>query len=216
MTIQLKSAFLSAALAGFILPVAAQTTPAATPAPAPPAQTKPTTIQQRDQNQQDRIANGIKSGELTPNEASHVEGQENKLNNEVKDMREDNGGKLTPAEKEKVTNQENHMSREIYNQKHDAQSTNGVNGGPAAAPTVGGRRMDNQQDRIANGVKNGSLTPGESSRLEKQESNIHNEARNMRQANGGALTQADKQRLNHQQNVESKRINRAKNNGRHQ
>jgi hypothetical protein len=38
----------------------------------------------------------------------------------------------------------------------------------------------------------------------------------MRQDNGGTLTQADKQRLNHQQNVESHRIYKAKHNGRHQ
>jgi hypothetical protein len=209
MTIQVKSAFLSAALAALILPAAAQTaTPATTPAPAPPTQQKPTTIRQRDKNQQERIANGIKSGELTPNEASHLEGQEKKLNNEVKDMREDNGGKLTAADKTKVTNQENHLSRQIYNQKHDAQTTN------TDPKTVGGKRAENQQDRIANGVQNGSLTPGETSRLEKQESNIHNEARDMRQDNGGTLTQADKQRLNHQQNVESKRIYRAKHNNR--
>lgn len=205
MTIQVKSVFMSAALAAFMLPAAAQT---ATPTPEPPAQTKPTTIQQRDQNQQNRIANGIKSGELTPNEASHLENREQKLNNEVKDMREDNGGKLTPAEKEKVTNQENHLSRQIYNQKHDAQKTN------TDPKTVGGQRMENQQDRIANGIQNGSLTPKEASHLENQERNIHNEARNMRQENGGTLTQADKQKLNHQQNVESNRINRAKHNGR--
>ena len=210
MTIQLKSAFMSAALAAFMLPAAAQTATPTSPAPVPPTQQKPTTIRQRDKNQQDRIANGIKSGELTPNEASHLEGQEQKLNNEVKDMREDNGGKLTAADKAKVTNQENHLSREIYNQKHDAQTAN------TDPKTVGGKRAENQQDRIANGVQNGSLTPGEASRLEKQESNIHNEARNMRQANGGTLTQADKEKLNHQQNAESRRIYRAKHNGRHQ
>lgn len=205
MTIQLKTAFMSAALAAMILPAAAQT---ATPAPAPPTQQKPTTLQQRDKNQQNRIANGIQNGSLTPNEASHIEGQERRLNNEVKDMRQDNGGKLTPAEKAKVTNQDNHLSREIYNQKHDAQTVN------TDPKTVGGQRMENQQDRIANGVRNGSLTPGEASRLERQEGNIHREARDMRQDNGGRLTQADKQRLNHQQNVESRRINRAKHNGR--
>ena len=96
-------------------------------------------------------------------------------------------------------------------------SQSGEAAAPAPAekpkPTVA-QRKENQQDRIANGVKNGSLTPGEASRLEHQETQIHREARDMRQDNGGTLTQADKQRLNHQQNVESRRINRAKHNGR--
>ena len=87
---------------------------------------------------------------------------------------------------------------------------------PAAAPATINQRKENQQDRIANGIQNGSLTPGEASKLEKQESNINHEARNMRQQNGGTLTQADKQKLNHQQNVESRRINNAKHNGHHQ
>ena len=206
MTTQLKMAFMSAALAAFMLPAAAQT---ATPSPAQPApDQKQGTIRQRENNQQQRIGNGIQNGSLTPNEASHIEGQERKLNNEVKDMREDNGGKLSAADKEKVENQQNRLSREIYNQKHDAQTQN------TDPKSVTGKRAENQQDRIANGVKNGSLTPGEASRLERQESNIHHEARDMREDNGGKLTQADKQKLNHQQNVESHRIYRAKHNGR--
>ena len=211
MTIQLKSVFLSAALAAMILPAAAQSDPAATPTPAPPQQTqpKPRTIPQRRHNQQERVANGIKSGELTPNEAAHIEGQEGKLNNEIKDMREDNGGKLTAADKQKVHNQENRMSREIYNQKHDQQGSN------QDPKTVGGKRAENQQDRIGQGVASGQLTPAEASRLEKQENNLHREARDMREDNGGKLTAADKQKLNHQQSRESQRIYKAKHNNRH-
>ena len=205
MRIELRSLFLGAALAALALPVAAQTTPASEPSQTP---NQPTTIRQRDRNQQDRIANGVKSGELTGKEAGHLEGQENRLNNEVKDMREDNGGKLTAADKAKVENQENHMSREIYNQKHDAQTRSND------PKTVGARRADNQQDRIGQGVRSGQLTPGEASRLEHQEGAIHREAHNMREENGGRLTAQDKTRLNRQQNRESRRIYRAKHNDR--
>jgi phage/plasmid-associated DNA primase len=209
MRIELKGLFLSAALAALILPVAAQNNTTPTPEPPSPTQNKPTTIRQRDRNQQERIANGVKSGELTSREAGHIEGQENKLNNEVKDMRQDNGGKLTAADKAKVQGQENHLSREIYNQKHDAQTQN------TDPKTVAGQRAENQQDRIANGVRSGQLTPGEASRLENQQSRMRNEARNMRQENGGTLSQQDRERLHHQQRVESHRIYRAKHNGRH-
>jgi hypothetical protein len=210
MRIELRSLFLSAALAAMVLPVAAQnntTTP--TPEPPVPAQNQPTTIRQRDRNQQKRIGNGVKSGELTPGEASHLEGQEKKLNNEVKDMREDNGGKLTAADKAKVEGQENKMSREIYNQKHDAQTAN------TDPKTIGGKRAENQQDRIGQGVRSGQLTPGEASRLEHQEGAIHREAGNMRRENGGTLTTQDKEKLNRQQSRESRRIYRAKHNDRH-
>jgi hypothetical protein len=51
-----------------MLPVAAQTS--STPA------TAPATINQRKENQQDRIANGIQSGELTAGETKHLEKKE--------------------------------------------------------------------------------------------------------------------------------------------
>ena len=66
MKLQTKSLILSAALAGLMLPAAAQTTPAAAPA----------TINQRKENQQDRIANGIQSGELTAGETRNLEKKE--------------------------------------------------------------------------------------------------------------------------------------------
>ncbi len=74
-------------------------------------------------------------------------------------------------------------------------------------------RKENQQDRIANGVKNGSLTPGETSRLENKEARINKEVRTDRQANGGNLTNNEKKQINRQQNRVSKDIYRDKHNG---
>jgi hypothetical protein len=72
------------------------------------------------------------------------------------------------------------------------------------------RRKDKQQARIAQGVKNGSLTPRETGRLEHQESAINREVRHDRKVNGGTLTPAQKARVNHQQNVVSRHIYRQK------
>ena len=55
----------SAALAALILPAAAQTSNL----PANP----PATINQRKENQQDRIANGVASGQLTAGETANLE-----------------------------------------------------------------------------------------------------------------------------------------------
>ena len=74
------------------------------------------------ENQQDRIAQGVKSGELTPRETARLERKEARLGHEVKDMREDNGGKLTDKEKLRVNRQQNRLSRDIYRQKHDQQT----------------------------------------------------------------------------------------------
>jgi hypothetical protein len=103
MKIPIKSLILSAALAAFALPLGAQ------------AQT----IHQRKENQQRRIGQGVKSGQMTAHETAHVEHQEAHLNRETRRMRAQNGGKLTPGEKAKVNRQQNHLSHEIYRDKHN-------------------------------------------------------------------------------------------------
>jgi hypothetical protein len=79
-------------------------------------------IQQRKENQQKRIAQGVKSGQLTPHETARIENNESKINKEVRQDRKENGGNLTNKEKAKVNRQQNKVSKEIYNQKHDGQT----------------------------------------------------------------------------------------------
>ena len=81
-----------------------------------------TEIGQRKENQQDRIGQGIASGELTAGEASRLEGKETALNQETRDMRKLDGGKLTPGDKKLVNQQQDKLSKQIYNQKHDEQT----------------------------------------------------------------------------------------------
>jgi hypothetical protein len=80
---------------------------------------KPLTIQHRKHNQQARIHQGVKSGELTHHEAKHLEKQEHALNKEEREMRKENGGKLTAADRAKLNRQQNHLSKEIYKDKHN-------------------------------------------------------------------------------------------------
>jgi len=79
-------------------------------------------IKDRKENQQKRIAQGVKSGSLTPHETARLENQESKLNKEVRTDRKANGGNLTNKEKAQVNHQQNKLSKEIYNQKHDGQN----------------------------------------------------------------------------------------------
>jgi len=80
-------------------------------------------------------------------------------------------------------------------------------------PTINERKVD-QQDRIAQGVKSGELTAGETSHLEHQEAGINKEESGMRAQDNGKLTAQDRKTINHQQNVESHRIYRDKHNAR--
>ncbi|HVY91766.1 MAG TPA: hypothetical protein VHA14_03415 [Bryobacteraceae bacterium] len=79
------------------------------------------TIANRKENQQDRIAQGVKSGSLNAGETAHIERKESALNREVRSERTLNNGKLTPAEKKQVDHQQNKLSHQIYREKHDAK-----------------------------------------------------------------------------------------------
>ncbi len=79
-------------------------------------------INQREQNQQNRIANGVKSGQLTPGETRRLERGEQRLeNNEKKDMAKDNGH-LTKRDQRQLNREANHMSKRIYKDKHNAKT----------------------------------------------------------------------------------------------
>ncbi len=68
----------------------------------------------------------------------------------------------------------------------------------AQTPTPGAhdyninQRKVDQQDRIANGVKSGKLTAGQTARLEHQEAGINREERGMRAQDNGHLTKQDR------------------------
>jgi hypothetical protein len=169
--------------------------------------TNPPTIQQRKENQQDRIANGIQDGQLTAGETKNLETKEAGLNKEEHTMRAEDSGKLTSADRTKLQNQQNHLSNQIYTDKHNAATQKYGNGQV-------GQRRENQQDRIANGVRSGQLTAGETAKLENKEQGVNREVAGMRQANGGKLTGADKTAVNQQQNKLSKQIYNKKHNAR--
>jgi hypothetical protein len=77
-------------------------------------------IAQRKENQQDRIAQGVKSGQLTAGETAKLETKEARVNKEIRVDRAANGGKLTGAEKAQVNHQQNRMSKAIYKDKHNS------------------------------------------------------------------------------------------------
>lgn len=77
------------------------------------------TVNQRRENQQDRIAQGVNSGRLTAGETARLENKEASLNSEIHNDRVANGGHLTGAERAQVNRQQNKLSRQIYRTKHD-------------------------------------------------------------------------------------------------
>lgn len=79
------------------------------------------TINQRKENQQDRIAQGVKSGQLTAGETRNLEGRETSVNHEEHAMRRADDGHLTRADRAALTRRQNRVSRSIYRDKHNAR-----------------------------------------------------------------------------------------------
>jgi hypothetical protein len=166
---------------------------------------QPGVVGERKQNQQDRIANGIDSGQLTAGETKNLERREANLNRNERRMRAADGGNLTAADRARLNRQENHISGQIYQDKHNARTAHYGNG-------VIGQRRENQQDRIAQGIRSGQMTPGEASRQERREQGLNREIAGMRQANGGRLSPGERNLVNRQQNRQSRQIYREKHN----
>jgi len=170
---------------------------------------KPATVGERKENQQDRIANGVQNGSLTAGETSNLESKEAAINQETRADRAANGGKLTSAEKQQINGQQNQLSKQIYTDKHNAASQHYGN-------NEVDRRRENQQDRIAQGIRSGQMTAGEAAKVENQERGINQQVHADRAANGGKLTPAERQQINKEQNHESKNIYNKKHNGKTQ
>ena len=129
---------------------------------------------QRNVNQQQRIEQGLKSGQLDTREAAKLEKGEAHVDRmEGNAMRD---GTLTSAEKARIQKAQNAESKAIHGQKHDAQT-----GNPASASSqrmqADVQRNANQQARIKQGVTSGALTTRETGSLERGQANVvHREA----------------------------------------
>ncbi len=196
-----------AAAAALCVPVALAQDTTTTPTTSTTTTTPKYTINQRKQNQQQRIGEGVENGSLTAGEASHIEKQETRLNKEEKVMKSD--GNLSAAERAKLQSQQNKLSTEIYNQKHDAQTQN------LNPKSEVGQRQRLQQERIGQGIENGSLTSKEAGHLETREAGVNKEVSGMRQENGGKLTSGERKLVNQQQNKNSRAIYRQKHDKQH-
>lgn len=163
---------------------------------------------QRDVNQQQRIENGLQSGQLSTKEASQLEHQEAHVDKmEQKDLR---NGSISPQEQARLNAAQNKVSQDIYKDKHNATT-----GNPESASSqrmqADVQRNVNQQQRIENGVQNGSLTNKEVGHLERGQKHVDN-AEAAAGANGhvGAGEQAN---IQNRENNQSGHIHNKRHNG---
>ena len=68
------------------------------------------------------------------------------------------------------------------------------------------RRLENQNDRITAGRRDGQLTAGQAHALRRDDRAIRSEERTMAYNDGGHITRADQRALNQQENANSRAI----------
>lgn len=143
---------------------------------------------QRNVNQQQRIEQGLQSGQLNTKEAARLERREAGVSRLQSRALAD--GKLNAAEKARIDTRQDAMSKDIAAEKHDAQK-----GNPQSASSqrmqADVQRNVNQQTRIENGIKSGQLNNKEVARLEAGQARVDSaEARAGRDGHVGAKEQA--------------------------
>ena len=109
----------------FVGAAAAQTqdsnTSAAGPGQVDPGHPRVNEVNAREQNQQDRIANGLKNDTMTPGQAAHVENREQHIENQEKADMAAHNGHLTKGEQRQLNKEQNRTSKQIYKDKHDGK-----------------------------------------------------------------------------------------------
>jgi hypothetical protein len=171
------------------------------------AQTPAEQDQQRDVNQQQRIEQGLQSGQLSTKEAGSLERQEKHVDNmEARDLK---NGSMSAGEQARLNAAQNKVSGDIYADKH-----NGVTGNPSSASS---QRMQsdvqrnvNQQQRIQNGMDKGSLTNREAGSLERGQARVNGREANA--AANGHVGAAEQRGIQRSENRQSRRVYRKKHN----
>jgi CRISPR/Cas system-associated endoribonuclease Cas2 len=125
MTNTIKQSLLMLAAGGlmFVGSASAQTsnTSGAGPGQVDPGHPRVNQINRRETNQQKRIANGVKNGQLTPAETRRLERGEKRLQNNEKRLMAKDNGHLTKKDQRQLNREANHMSARIAKDKHDAK-----------------------------------------------------------------------------------------------
>lgn len=91
--------------------------PATVGVPANPTATP--RVEQREANQERRIEQGERSGQLTPREAHRLEKEQGRI--ERAEDRAKADGKVTPQERARLNTMQDRASRDIAREKHDRQ-----------------------------------------------------------------------------------------------
>jgi hypothetical protein len=122
MTNKITNSLLVLAVGGLMFAgsAAAQTTTSgAGPGVVDPGHPRVNEVNQREENQQKRIANGIDNGSMNAHETANVERREASVQNQEKADMAKHNGHLTKVEQNQLNRRQNRISHSIYKDKHN-------------------------------------------------------------------------------------------------
>ena len=79
-------------------------------------------VNTRQGNQQARVNQGVRTGQLTPGETRNIQNRDSSINQQAQADRRANGGSLTPQERQQVNQRQNNVSQSINQDKHNANT----------------------------------------------------------------------------------------------
>jgi len=120
-------------------------------------------IEQRDLMQQQRIYQGLQSGQLTAREAAQLQSETDRIDRMQARSLQD--GRLSESERDRITQAQNRVGREIYAESHDRQFAN-PNSRSSQYMQDSVRREIREDRRIADGVASGRLDHRDVARAE--------------------------------------------------
>lgn len=164
------------------------------------AATRDPRVNARQDNQRERIQQGVRSGELTRHEARNVAEDQRDIRQLERAYKSD--GELTAAERLDLHHEQNQASREIYREKHDGQDRPAVS--PAVRDPGVNQRQADQTGRIVQGVKSGELTHAEAQELRTERKDIRELEQGYK--SDGTLTKDERTDLHQQLNQQSREI----------
>ena len=158
-------------------------------------------VNDRLQNQGQRINQAVREGELTRGQARQLHRDDRQIRQEERSMAAQNGGHITRAEQRVLNQQENGVNRQL---KRDTSQWASLH--PRRDQV--NDRLENQNRRIGQEYREGELTRGQAQQLHREDGRILQEERDMAALNGGNITRPEQRVLNQQENVVSRQIGR--------
>lgn len=172
------------------------------------AQTVGTEVQ-RDVNQENRIDQGLKSGQLSTGEAAKLERGEARIDRMESNAQKN--GNLSPQEAARIQQAQNQESGRINKLENNAVSGN-QNSASSQRMQADVQRSVNQQNRIEQGIQSGAVTNKEASNMERGQARV--DRKEAKAGANGHVSAGEQARIQKAENKQSNKIYREKHNNR--